>query len=129
MTSETFEKEPLIISPFGNGGPRAHRNTLGVFIIISTWIYLYFACAGPLFDGIREFMWSSDYHVHVLSNVATEIAVTIASSVLAGANAPVEFGSTRYYMVRMGRVGVEQSDLLFIGPKRATYVKVHHQLH
>ena len=101
MTSETLEKEPLIIAPFGlsGGGPRAYRNTFGVLVILSTWVYLYFACIGTLYDGIKEFLMSSDHHVHVLSSVATELAVTVASQVLVGGNAPVEFGTGKYYAV------------------------------
>lgn len=96
MTSETNEKRPIIVTPFGK---RHNDNPLlaysGVIFIILTWCYLYFSCVGTLYEGLSSFLWSSEDRIHVLSNVASDIAVTIATQIIDAP--PVAFGSGKYY--------------------------------
>lgn len=97
MTSETTEKQPIIITPFGRNPKRRDYSTYsGIIVIILTWIYLYFSCIGTLYDGISSFLWSSD-RIHVLSGVVTEIAITVATSVVGVSGAPVEIGTGKFY--------------------------------
>ncbi|KAI6233870.1 Phosphate carrier protein, mitochondrial [Aphelenchoides fujianensis] len=95
MTSETWEKQPIIVTPFGK--PAGYFSYSGVFVVLATWCYLYFSCLGTLYDGVSSFLWSSDDHVHILSNVVTHLAVTVASNALAAGGDAVEFGSGKYY--------------------------------
>lgn len=99
MTSETTEKQPIIVTPFGRSNYQSNGYSAysGIIIVALTWCYLYFACIGTLYDGLSSFLWSSD-RIHILSGVATDLAVTMATSLLdVGAGAPVEFGSGKYY--------------------------------
>jgi hypothetical protein len=95
MTSETTEKEPIIVTPFGRRQSDTYFSYSGLVIVLLTWCYLYFSCIGTLYDGLSSFLWSSDDRIHVLSGVVTDLAVTAATELLAGA--PVEFGSGQYY--------------------------------
>ncbi|KAI6171458.1 Phosphate carrier protein, mitochondrial [Aphelenchoides bicaudatus] len=83
MTSETTEKEPIIVTPFGRRQQNSYFSYSGIIIVFLTWCYLYFSCIGTLYDG--------DDRIQVLSSVA----ITVASSFLG--DAPVEFGSGKYY--------------------------------
>lgn len=95
MTSETTEKEPIIVTPFGRRQPDTYFSYSGLIIVFLTWCYLYFSCIGTLYDGLQSFLWSSDDRIHVLSGAVMNVAVTAATEILA--NAPVEFGSGKYY--------------------------------
>jgi hypothetical protein len=98
MTSETWEKRPLIVTPFGQQTNNSPFSYSGIVVVVLTWCYLYFKCVGTLYDGLSSFLWSTDDHIHVLSSVATEIAVTIASNLIsAGSGDTVAFGSGKYY--------------------------------
>jgi hypothetical protein len=100
MTSETLsksaEKQAIIVTPFGKKSNDGFISYSGIIVIILTWCYVYFACIGTLYDGISSFLWSSD-RIHVLSGVATEFAVTVASNLIDVSGAPVEFGSGKYF--------------------------------
>lgn len=98
MTSETTEKQPIIVTPFSRSPQTVgYPAYSGIIIVLLTWCYLYFSCIGTLYDGLYSFMWSSD-RIHVLSGVVTDLVVTTAASIIGGGSeATVPFGSGQYY--------------------------------
>ncbi|KAI6192697.1 Phosphate carrier protein, mitochondrial [Aphelenchoides besseyi] len=95
MTSEETcdKKKPVIITPFGKNYNSSLSSYSGVISILLIWCYLYFSAVGTLYDGISSFLWNSDSHIHVLSKVVSQVAVTSS-----GDENAVEFGSAKFFL-------------------------------
>lgn len=92
MTSETSDKAPLIVLPFGHNRVTWQQYS-GVIVIIATWVYLYFACIGTLYDGLYDFFWHGP-----AANVLTSVVFETTERIVTGAASnTVEFGSGKYY--------------------------------
>lgn len=91
MTSDTSEKKKLLSSFIPASLQRP--NYLGVLIILSTWIYLYFRVFFTLYDGLSQLYRNIGYVV-----IKTSIRVIITTTVSASdPSNTVAFGSSKYY--------------------------------
>lgn len=90
MTSETYAKHPIVV-PLCK---KADGSWFGVYVVIATWIFLYFNVLTQLYDGIMGFLGYD-----VVAYAVVKVAVDLTNSKLSGAGAEgtVEFGSGKYF--------------------------------
>ncbi|KAL7072384.1 hypothetical protein ACQ4LE_008586 [Meloidogyne hapla] len=94
MTSETTEKKIYVIIPKNS---KNFENHYGIFAIIFTWVYLYFAFIPTLYDGLKDFFLHSG--TNILINTANIILSSTISPYLAEKKGgQVEFGSPKFYL-------------------------------
>lgn len=88
MTSETFDKLPIIVSV----NNRTKISWSGVIIILSTWIYLYFYVFASVYEGFLEFYSGFGYTI-----IHSSLYHLTTKAISVPATEEIVFGSGKYY--------------------------------
>lgn len=95
MTSETTEKKPTIVTPEQKN--KILEQKIGIFIVIATWVYLYFAVIPTLYDGLKDFFLLNGTKI-VIDLATNSLTSTIVPYLAKSGNGDeVEFGTPKFY--------------------------------